>query len=216
VTARRPRRRVLYGGTFDPIHAAHVAIALAAGSELGADVVSLVPTGDPPHKVDGPYASAEHRLAMARAAATEHGLLDVLDVEVRRAGTSYTIDTLEELLAGPCRGESLVLLIGQDALQLLPSWHRVRDVLELAPIAVAPRPGAQEPPWDALRASIGDAETRRLRGRVLRTAPMEDISSTVVRARAAAGKTIRCWVPDPVADHIEAHGLYTGGGVEGA
>jgi nicotinate-nucleotide adenylyltransferase len=215
VTSTRPRRRVLYGGTFDPIHAAHVAVALSAGRELGADVVSLVPTGDPPHKTDGPYASAEHRLAMATAAASEHPLLDVLDVEARREGVSYTIDTLEELIGRQCRGEALVLLVGQDALQLLPTWHRARDVVALVPIAIAPRPGAPEPPWERLRESIGAAATDALRGRVLRT-PMEDVSSTAIRRRAAAGKTIRCWVPDPVADYIEAHGLYTNRPSEGA
>jgi nicotinate-nucleotide adenylyltransferase len=208
MSARRARRRILYGGTFDPIHAAHVAIALAAGNELGADVVSLIPTGEPPHKQDGPHASAEDRLSMVRAAVAEHPLLDVLDVEVRRAGTSYTIDTLESLMTGPCRGEALILLVGQDALQLLPTWHRVRDVVARVPIAVAPRPGAPEPPWERLRAAIGDEATAALRGRVLRT-PMEDVSSTRIRERAAAGKTIRCWVPDPVADLIEARNLYS-------
>jgi nicotinate-nucleotide adenylyltransferase len=206
----RPRRRVLFGGTFDPIHSAHVAIALAAGRELAADAVSLIPTGTPPHKEHGPHASATHRLAMARAATTEHPLLDVLDVEARRGGVSYTIDTLEELMAGPCRGEGLVLLVGQDALQLLPTWRRVREVVARVPIAVALRPGAPEPPWDRLRVSIGDEATEALRGRVLHT-PMEDVSSTVIRERAAAGRSIRCWVPDPVADYIEAHGLYAAG-----
>ena len=205
--SRRPRRRVLYGGTFDPIHAAHIAVAVAAGHELGADVVSLIPAGDPPHKADGPHVTGEHRLAMARAAATEHAILDVLDIEVRRPGTTYTIDTLEELLAGPCRGESLILLVGQDALQLLPTWRRARDVVSLVPIAVAPRPGAPEPPWKRLQEAIGDQATEALRQHVLRT-PMEDVSSTAIRARAARGAPIRCWVPDPVADYIERHRLY--------
>lgn len=203
----RPLRRVLYGGTFDPVHSAHVTVAEAAGKLLAADVVSLVPSADPPHKSAGPYASAQHRLEMVRRAVAGHPLLDVLDVEVRRGGTSYTIDTVEHLLAGPCAGESLMLLLGQDALELLPSWHRAQDLVGLVPIAIAPRAGSPEPDWATLTEHFGETFVTSLRKRVLAT-PREDISSTGIRDRMAAGKTIRCWVPDPVADYIEEHGLY--------
>lgn len=205
--AERPFRRLLYGGTFDPIHSAHVTVAESAGRLVGADEVSLVPAGDPPHKRDGPYASAAHRLEMVRRAVAGHPLLDVLDVEVRRGGTSYTIDTIEELLAGPCAGESLMLLLGQDALDLLPHWHRAEELVRRVPIAIAPRVGSGEPPWERLTEAFGEDVILGLRSRVLAT-PREPISSTEVRARVAAGRSIRCWVPDPVADYIEEHGLY--------
>lgn len=209
----RPFRRLLYGGTFDPIHSAHVTVAEAAGRLIGADLVSLVPTGDPPHKPEGPYASAEDRLEMVRRAVAGRPLLDVLDLEVRRGGTSYTIDTVERLLAGPCKGESLALLLGQDALDLLPQWHRVHELLDLVPVFVAPRANAPEPPWDRLRAAFGDAVVDDLRKRTLAT-PREPISSTDVRRRIAEGRSIRCWVPDPVADYIETRGLYARGAPE--
>ena len=203
----RPLRRVLYGGTFDPVHSAHVTVAEAAGNLLAADVVSFVPSADPPHKSAGPHASARHRLEMVRRAVAGHPLLDVLDVEVRRGGTSYTIDTVENLLAGPCAGESLMLLLGQDALELLPAWHRAADLVRLVPIAVAPRIGSSVPDWVTLTEHFGEAFVASLRGRILAT-PREAISSTGIRDRLAAGKTVRCWVPDPVADYIAEHGLY--------
>ena len=210
--AERPLRRVLYGGTFDPVHTAHIEIAEAAGRLLGADRVSLIPAADPPHKSHGPHATAADRLEMVRRAVAGRPLLDVLDVEVRRGGLSYTIDTVEELLAGPCKGETLMLLVGEDALPLLPTWHRVRDLLRLVPVAVAPRSTSADqaaggPDWDTLARALGEATVADLRSRRLAT-PCSPISSTEVRRRVAEGRSIRCWVPDPVADYIAERGLY--------
>ncbi|MCE9637883.1 MAG: nicotinate (nicotinamide) nucleotide adenylyltransferase [Planctomycetes bacterium] len=199
-------RRLLYGGTFDPVHAGHIAIALAAGRATGAERVSLVPASVSPHKL-ATVASAEDRLAMCRLAAAEHPTIDVLDIEVRRGGRSYTFDTISELLAGPFRGDQVMLLLGQDALIDLPKWHRARELAALVPIAVAPRPGAAAPDWDALTAAIGAEAVTGIRGRVLRL-PTSPVSATAVRERRAQGRSIRCWVPDAVADYIEANGLY--------
>ncbi len=201
------RRRVLYGGTFDPIHTAHVEIARAAGVQLGANLVSLIPAADPPHKPAGAHASAEHRLAMARIAVAEEPRIDVLDVEIRRGGTSYTIDTVLALRDGECRGEQLMLLLGQDSLPLLPTWHRVRELAALIPFAVAPRPGADEPPWAVLAEALGEEPVAGLRARWLRT-PSFEISSTDLRLRRTEGRSIHCRAPDPVVDYIEEHGLY--------
>lgn len=200
-------RRILYGGSFDPVHSAHVAIAEAAAKLLGADRVSFVPAASPPHKPGGTVASAEDRLEMLRRAVAGNPRLDVLDVEIRRGGRSYTIDTVRELLDGPCRGDSLVLLVGQDQLADLATWHRARELAALVPIAVAPRPGAPEPPWEELSRALGEDAARAIRGRVL-PLPASPVSSTEVRRRAAEGKSVRCWVPDAVADWIEERGLY--------
>ncbi len=211
----RPYRRLLYGGTFDPIHTAHVLVAEAAGQLVGADIVSLVPAADPPHKRHGAHASAADRLEMVRRAVDGHPLLDVLDVEVRRGGVSYTIDTVEWLLSGPGAGEEILLLLGQDALDILPQWHRAEDLVRLVRIVIAPRRGAAEAPWQRLRAAFGSEVVDGLRGHVLAT-PTEAISSTLVRQRAAAGKSIRCWVPHAVADYIAQRHLYSTGGAGAA
>jgi nicotinate-nucleotide adenylyltransferase len=199
-------RRLLFGGSFDPIHAGHLAVAEAAARALGADRVALVPAATSPIK-DGTAASGEDRLAMCRLAAQGNPLFEVLDLEVRRGGRSFTIDTVEELLGGPFRGDQVMLLLGQDALADLPRWHRARDLARRVPIAVAPRLGAAPPDWEAIAAVIGEEDAARIRARVLRL-PESRISSTEVRRRLAEGKSVRCWVPDPVADWIEAKGLY--------
>ena len=117
----------MLGGTFDPIHRGHLAIAEQVRVELDAAEVWLVPTGQPPHR--GPAsASTEDRLDMCRAAAAEHPGMRVLDLEARRAGPSYTADTLAELEAGRPDAE-IWLLLGADAAREFPAWHR-REALE--------------------------------------------------------------------------------------
>jgi nicotinate-nucleotide adenylyltransferase len=202
-------RRLLFGGSFDPVHAGHVSIARAAARALGADRVSLVPASGAPHKRGGASAPAQDRLEMCRRAVAGDALFDVLDVEVRRGGVSYTVDTVRELLAGPCAGDSVMLLLGQDQLAGLAQWKEARALAALAPIAVVPREGADEPPWADLTAALGSEAADGIRARMLKVAPVA-ISSTDVRKRAAEGRSVRCWVPDPVADYIEEKGLYRG------
>ena len=200
-------RRLVFGGSFDPVHAGHVALARAAARVLRADRVSLVPAAGAPHKREGAGASAEDRLEMCRRAVAGDPLFDVLDVEVRRGGVSYTVDTLRELIAGPCAGDSLMLLLGQDQLAGLAQWKDARALAALAPIAVVPREGADEPPWAELEGALGREAVGGIRARMLKVPPVA-ISSTDVRKRAAEGRSVRCRVPDPVADYIEEKGLY--------
>jgi nicotinate-nucleotide adenylyltransferase len=202
-------RRILYGGSFDPVHAGHLHVAAHALRALGADRLAFVPAFRSPHKTNGTSASAEDRLAMLRLAAQEDPRFDVLDTELRRGGPSYTVDTVRELLApgGPFAGDALVLLIGQDALCEFHRWQEARALAALAPIAWVPRPGAPEPPWEVLADAIGADAAAAIRTRRL-PVPPHRASSTEVRTRAASGRTVRCWVTDPVADYIEAKGLY--------
>jgi nicotinate-nucleotide adenylyltransferase len=200
-------KRLLLGGSFDPIHVGHVAAARAAAAALGAERVSLVPAADAPHKRGAAAACAADRLEMCRRAVKDDPLFDVLDVEIRRGGVSYTIDTVRELMAGPCRGDDLMLLIGQDSLADLPGWRCGRELAELIPVAVVPRPGASPPAWDELARSLGTETTDGIRARFLRV-PWMELSSTEIRRRVAAGESIRCRVPDAVADYVEERGLY--------
>jgi nicotinate-nucleotide adenylyltransferase len=200
-------KRLLYGGSFDPIHAGHLSLARAAARVLGADRVSFVPAAEAPHKRGFAAATPDDRLEMCRRAVLGEPLFDVLDVEIERGGVSYTVDTVRELLAGACRGDQLMLLIGQDQLADLATWRNAAELVALAPIAVLPRAGAPEPPWPLLAEKLGREAADGIRARLLRVPPV-DISSTAVRRRVAEGKSIRCWVPDPVADYVEARGLY--------
>lgn len=200
-------RRILFGGTFDPIHEGHLSMAEHARRLLGAERVVLIPNARSPHKPDGAHAAAAHRLAMVRLAAAEREGLEVVDDEIVRGGASYTIDTVERLQAGRFAGDALVLLLGQDSLPELPRWHRAAELVRLLPIAVVPRPGAAEPPWDELTEAFGASFVEGLRRRRL-PVPTLDVSSTDIRRRVREGASIRCRCPDPVVDYIEAHGLY--------
>ncbi len=192
-----PGRRVgLFGGTFDPVHAAHVALAHAALDALELDEVRWVPTGQPWQK-DRRITPAAHREAMVRLAIA-HEPRFVLDrIEIERPGPSYTLDTVRELQAA-WPGRTWVLILGQDQYAGLHTWHDWRELLGRVTLAVANRPGpAREPA----------PEVRAFAHRVV-PLPMLDISSTGIRAHAAAGGDIAQLVPPGVARYIENHGLY--------
>lgn len=195
-------RIALFGGTFDPPHRAHLALAHAALAALGLAEVRWVPTGQPWQKLQGGRAitPAAHRVAMVEAAIRGKGghVRFVLDrIEVDRTGPSYTIDTLDTLAARE-PGHEWVLLIGQDQYAGLHTWRGWRDLLARVTLAVANRPGVAIDPAP---------EVRALPHRVV-PLPMLDISATDIRARVAAGLGIAELVPAEVAGYIARHGLY--------
>jgi nicotinate-nucleotide adenylyltransferase len=198
----------LLGGSFNPIHAGHVAMARAARTALGLDRVVLVPAARPPHKQrDLSLAPAEDRLAMARLAAASEPGLDVSPIELERAGPSFTIDTVRAFLSKE-PGVELYFVVGSDTVPELASWKDVRELLRLARFAVVGRAGRDlEKDFAHLEKEIGAEAVRGLRERVV---PMEpsSVSATEVRARVAAGKPIDGWVPGAVADYIRSHKLY--------
>lgn len=207
----------LFGGTFDPIHLGHLRLAETAREALGLERVRLIPAGQPPHRAT-PGASGNHRLAMARLATADNPAFEVDAAEVTAAQASFTILTLERLRAelGPER--PLVLLLGVDAFLGLPTWRRWTELLDFAHLAVANRPGysldaAQMP------AALADLVARRKASpAALGAAPAGAIvpfemtplaiSATDIRARAAAGLSLRYLLPPPVVDYISRHQLY--------
>jgi nicotinate-nucleotide adenylyltransferase len=137
----RPRRVGVFGGTFNPVHACHLRVAEDCRRALRLDTVLFVPAGEPPVK-RADVAPAADRFEMVRLAVAGHEGFAVSDVEVRRPGPSYTIDTLKAL-ADEMPGAELVLLLGLDALLGIGAWHRPAEVLRAAPIATVFRPGAR-------------------------------------------------------------------------
>lgn len=202
------------GGTFDPIHHAHLRLAEVAAEALGLERVLLVPAGDPALKPAG-SAPAAHRLEMTRLAAAANPRFEVADLEILRPGPSYTVDTLREL-RDRFGGTEPWFLLGVDALATLDRWREPQRILELASLAVAPRPGFPGDPFDALPAALATAYRRGERGlvhgsgRELRSIPLceLDISSTDLRRQIARGRSIRYLVPDTVIEYIEEHRLY--------
>jgi nicotinate-nucleotide adenylyltransferase len=193
----------LLGGTFNPPHIAHLVCASEALDQLGLHRVELVPVHTPPHKEAEGDPGVDCRLELCRLAVADDDRLGVSAVEAERPGPSYTVDTLRRLHAQRPEDE-LTFIVGGDMARSLPRWREPEAILELAEIGVAGRDGVD-------REAIGDALTG-LRGAPDRIRffdmPRIDISSSEVRRRVAAGRTIRHLVPDPVAAAIERGGLY--------
>lgn len=198
------RRRGILGGTFDPPHLAHLALAAAARDRLALDSVLFIPAGDPWRKADRAVTAGPHRLAMVHAAVADLPWAEVSAIEVERQGPTYTIDTVEAL-AGP--GEHWWFIVGEDALRDLPHWHEPARLLERVRLAVARRDDGRAPgpllTADLLRALpvLADCVDE------VPLAPME-ISATAIRARIRAGESTAGLLPDAVRAYIDAHGLY--------
>jgi nicotinate-nucleotide adenylyltransferase len=210
----------VFGGMFDPIHYGHLRAALELHELLGLETVAFVPAGDPPHRAQ-PFADARTRLQMVRASVGDDPRFVVDDRELRRGGPSYTVLTLEELRAE--RGaQPLVLIVGTDAFALIDGWHRAADLVSLAHIVVAQRPGAAHP-RSGLAASLlaerrcdDPAELSRTpAGLVFVGANTAlDLSSSVVRAVVAAGRDPRYLMPEAARRIILARGSYARPGDE--
>lgn len=219
--ARLPRRVGVFGGTFDPIHCGHVAVAAAVLGPLRLARVDLVPSCRPPHRADPP-APSWHRWAMTVLGCEDTPGLFASDREIRRGGLSYMIDTLRSyaLDAPPA---SPVLLLGVDAFADLPTWRQPEQLVAEFDVAVLTRPGfdpeaaaARAPEW--VRRRIGPPERLasgpppdRDGGRIAFLAvPPHPVSGTEVRARRARGETVESLVPGRVAEYIDRYQLYGG------
>ncbi len=203
MTAKPPRIGV-FGGAFDPPHNAHVALAQQALAQFGLDELRVVPTGDAWHKPRA-LSPAAQRLAMARLAFAGLDRVCVDEREIRRAGPTYTVDTLLELQAEQ-PGAELWLMLGEDQARALPSWHRWQEILQLAIICVATRHAAAGS-FDESTAFAGFPGVLDGHLQPLKLAPM-DVGSTRIRALAAAGQSIAPLVPAAVARYISLHHLY--------
>ena len=192
------------GGAFNPPHLGHIALAEAARDQLGLNRVLLVTTGRAPHKEIDPEPGPEIRLDLTRRAVEGVDCLEASGVEVEREGPSYMYETLE-ILASDLAGSPLWLVCGTDIASTLPDWERPERVIELAGLAVAPRPGTDiEAVAEAVESLGGDSADRLT---ALDFSP-RDISSTEVRRRRAAGESIDDLVPAGVSAEIAARGLY--------
>lgn len=197
----------VFGGTFDPIHVAHLAVAQEAAESLGLERVLFVPAGQPPHKPGLEITSGRHRLAMVELAVAGNERFAVSRQELDRAGPSYTVDTLEALRASRLAAgtsSDLVLILSAEAFLGLLTWRDPRRVLELARFAVAPRDGYPDAGPAFLEEHLPDLADRA----VFLDGPRMRLSASELRDRAAAGRSLRYLVPDAVAAYIGDHGLY--------
>ena len=204
----------VFGGTFDPIHYGHLRTAFELLQALELEQMRFIPCGDPPHRAT-PMAPASVRLAMVRAAVGGQTGFVTDERELRHGGPSYTVDTLTSLRE-EFSDASLCLVIGMDAFLSLPKWHEWREILQLAHIVVAHRPGWRAPDMGALGELLAERRTARVRdlhetraGAVYVHAVTQlEISSTEVRALIRAGRDPRFLMPDPVRAYILESGCY--------
>ena len=191
----------IMGGTFDPIHLGHVAMAEAGAECAGLDLVLLVPASVPPHRAAA-TAPAGDRLAMVRLAAAGHPRLEVSDIELRRSGPSYTVDTLRAL-ARERPGSELHLLLGWDAAREIGAWHAPDEVLRLARPVVVSRPGYPVPTErDLAAAGIEPAWA------VLCDVRTPDVEATDVRRLVERGSSLAGLVAPTVEAYLKRHRLY--------
>lgn len=204
----------LLGGTFDPVHYAHLRCALEVQQTCEFDSVRFIPCHQPPHRTQ-PNANPRQRLAMLRLAIEgQHGF-EIDERELHRDGPSYTVDTLQSLRK-EVGAKPLCLMLGTDAFSRLDSWHRWEELVDLAHIAVMHRPALCAEPSAAVRALMNERQTRdhrRLRHEsagsiLLCTVSQIEISATRIRELIAAGRSARYLLPDPVLDYIRRERLY--------
>jgi nicotinate-nucleotide adenylyltransferase len=200
------QRLAIFGGTFNPIHRGHVTVLEAAVRKLGLDRVMLIPSAVPPHKASPELAAGEDRLAMCRLAMAESAAVEVSDLELRRAGPSYTIDTVREVRRLAPEAE-LFLIVGADMLRDFHLWRQFAEIAGEVRLITLPRPGVEIGRLAELRAALGDKTVDGILADVQAT-PLVDVSSTEIRQRLRAGRAIDDLVPAAVAEYIRERGLY--------
>jgi nicotinate-nucleotide adenylyltransferase len=205
VTARK--KLGILGGTFNPIHIGHLIIAEAVRQRYGLGKVLFIPSADPPHKERDEIIDAAHRYRLVCLAIADNPFFEVSDIEMRREGRSYSVDTLHALRKTDCEPTDYFFIMGGDSVPELRTWKNIAELATLCTLVVVPRPG-----WDIERMparELGLPES--VREGLLRhvvSAPLIGISSTEIRRRVRRAESIRYLVPRPVEDYILKHGLY--------
>lgn len=205
----------IFGGTFDPVHIGHLRTALELREHLGLDAMHLMPCGDPGHRT-APLTSAAHRFAMVELAVAGEKNLVADDREVRRSGQTWTVDTLSQWRAEAGTELPLCLCIGMDSLVHLNTWKRWRELIGLAHIVVAARPGWVVPTtgevadWIADRLVVDKAVLLKAPAGHLYIDEMTllPVAATELRNALHSGHSIRYLTPDAVVDYIQYHHLY--------
>jgi nicotinate-nucleotide adenylyltransferase len=210
-------RTAVFGGSFNPIHLGHLLMADEMLERLRLTRVVFVPAAAPPHKPASMLAPAEHRYEMVRLAVAGHPGFEVSDIELRRRGPSFTVDTVDAL-ARP--GLDLFLLIGSETFLDLLSWRQPRRIVELARLVVVPRTGSAFDPESAAAQKVlreigaehfvGPDDPVTAASVLVVHAASLPISSSDLRARARQGRSLAYRIPEPVSAYIRRHRLYVG------
>jgi nicotinate-nucleotide adenylyltransferase len=197
----------ILGGTFDPVHRGHLAIAGEAMARLELAAVYFVPASLTPLKEGNNILPAVHRVEMVRLAIAGNLCFKLSTVEIDRPGISYTVDTIARLKEQFGPGTELFFIIGMDSLAQLPRWKDPSRIIRLCRLVVFPRPGYRIPDLESLEVAIPGIKERV----ILLDKPLMDISATEIRERVLSSRSVDDLVPGPVAEYIEKHKLYSRG-----
>ena len=192
------------GGTFDPIHIGHLAVAEEAREQLNLAIVLFVPAGQPWLKPDTPISDAEHRARMVRLAIADNAYFKLSTMEIERAGPSYTVDTIAELQSQLGAEDELFFILGWENLAQLPKWREPSRLITMCHLVVAPRLDYPCPNLKALEADIPGLSRRVM----FLDKPHMGVSASEIRQRVANGLSIYHLVPEPVNRYIKEHKLY--------
>lgn len=212
-------RIAVLGGTFNPVHYGHLRVAEEAREGLGLDKVVFIPTAIPPHKTEESLTPASVRLEMVRLAIADNPGFDVSDMEIKRGGRSYTVDTLRELKKGGPADLKISLIIGNDSFNDITTWCEYQELFKLASFIVVPRPGyAAKKPGEVLPVELArkfwyDSSTDSYLNSYGNTlsymaTTLIDISSSDIRRRVKEGSSVRYLLPETVIEYIMSRSLY--------
>ena len=193
----------ILGGTFDPIHMGHLRMAEHVFQRMELESIVFIPAYVPPHKLGQDFAPAQDRYAMTELAVADNPHFTVSDMELKRTGVSYTIDTIRQLHA-QYEDRELNFIIGADSVAQLHTWHNIEEMLELTRFVAVWRPG-YEGAMEELVRHLGEQAKERV---LLLDTPVYDISSTEIRTRIRQGLGLAGLVPPAVERYIYEHGLY--------
>ena len=194
----------ILGGTFDPIHNGHLMTAEAVRDEYDMEKVLFIPAAQPPHKLGRKISSAEDRYMMTVLATCSNPYFEVSDIELRREGPSYTVDTVRALIRASGGDTDYYFIVGTDIIREIHTWERIEELLAICPFIAASRPGCR-PDAERRRDLLGDLGVRQIH---LLNTPELEISSTDIRERVAEGRSIKYIVPPEVEHYIYKKGLY--------
>jgi nicotinate-nucleotide adenylyltransferase len=203
---------VLFGGTFDPVHLAHTAVAAAAGDALGADSVIFVPARRSPLKSLGPEASDEDRISMLQLALSGNSRFKITDYELKKPGPNYTIETVRHFKK-EFEDAEIYWLLGADTVDDLRHWHCITELLDECNLSVMFRGGFPPPDFTKYEAFWGSERIKKLQRNVIET-PLIDISSTEIRKRLSTGRDVSGMVNPKVLQYIREQGLYGAGATQ--
>ena len=193
----------ILGGTFDPIHMGHLRMAEHVFQRMELESIVFIPAYVPPHKLGQDFAPAQDRYAMTELAVADNPHFTVSDMELKRTGVSYTIDTIRQLHA-QYEDRELNFIIGADSVAQLHTWHNIEEMLELTRFVAVWRPGYEDAMEELVR-HLGEQAKERV---LLLDTPVYDISSTEIRTRIRQGLGLAGLVPPAVERYIYEHGLY--------